>query len=123
MNQATDTPKAKQPPALFPNADTALASGDTRKLFELEFKGIKGTVFCYAISEHQAQLALIQNVTTVRKVSRADRAKLIAEAYSRLLREKAESATPPPAAPVSPVAEADRARFEDAQPAPAEASL
>jgi len=117
-----DVTAQRKPPALYPNAESALASGDTRKLFELSFHGIEGTIYCYAISEHQAHMALIQSVTTVQKVSRADRAKMIAEAYSKLLREKAAASNPAPT-PKSEVAESDRARFEDAQPAPAEASL
>lgn len=104
----TDSTTAKAPPALFPDADSALASGDTRKMFELSFKGVNGSVFAFATTEHQARLAFLDNVTTVQKVSQAERAKMVAAAYSKLLREKAAR---------------DQQATQPTHPAPAEAAL
>jgi hypothetical protein len=70
----------------------ALASTDERPLWTMNFKGIPGTAYVFAATEHSAKLALIGNVANFKKVTKAEKAKLTAQAYADLLAKQAEGA-------------------------------
>jgi len=73
------------PAKLFPTAALALASPDRRKMFEMSFKSINGSIFIIANTEHQAKLAMLDNVVTVKKVNAAERGRMLAAAFAEMM--------------------------------------
>ena len=80
--------QAPTPAKLFPSATEALASGDPRKLFQMRFKGIEGTVYVIAATEHQAKTAMLDNVVTIEKISAVQRSRMVVAAFAELVAAK-----------------------------------
>jgi hypothetical protein len=82
----------RKPATIVRTLEEALASADDRPLWTMNFKGIPGTAYVFAATEHSAKLALISNVADFKKVTKAEKAKLTAQAYADLLAKQAEGA-------------------------------
>jgi hypothetical protein len=108
------------PALLFATAAEALAFEDNRKMFQMSFKGVAGTVFVIASTEHQAKMAMLNNVVTVKKISHAERCQMLSGAFAELMR-KVESNNLPPTETKDAPAEhtsaepADETRVPDAR--------
>jgi hypothetical protein len=109
------------PAQVFPTAAEALASQDNRKMFEMRFKGIEGNAYVIASTEHQAKMAMLNNVITVEKISAAKRSRMMVAAFSELLAEKKNpQLTLPGTLPeeLDPELETQDAPGNDSQPSP-----
>jgi|SaaInlV_165m_DNA_1040744.scaffolds.fasta_scaffold14444_4 hypothetical protein len=107
------------PAKLFPTAALALASPDRRKMFEMSFKGVKGSIFIIASTEHQAKLAMLENVVTVKKVNAAERGRMLAAAFSEMMTQKNEEKADAPTEH-SPREQPPEERTPDARSSPSE---
>lgn len=80
----------RKPATIVRTLAEALASDDERPLWTMEFKGLPGVAYVFAGTEHQAKLALISNVANFKRVTKADKAKMTAQAYADLLAKQTE---------------------------------
>ncbi len=90
-DETTQAPEpARKPATIVRTLAEALASVDDRPLWTMEFNGIPGVAYVFAGTEHQAKLALISNVSNFKRVTKAEKAKMTAQAYADLLAKQAE---------------------------------
>lgn len=111
------------PARMFPTASEALASGDNRKMFEMRFKGVDGTIFVIASTEHQAKQAMLDNVVTVSKINAAERSKMLQVAFAEMMKLPRQKALPgtepePPTEKADAPTDHDPARTPDEAGAP-----